>query len=154
MIKLEGFLNCDYYYKPNKILPNKITDNSLHIYTLEDHYTSYLEDVDVSEGIIDTISDLFFITVAFDNVNNTNIRDLLLSNNTSYITINKDTETSTNERIILKFNQSQLRCIVNSLYNIIPKNKLDKEDNNKVNFMVDGVIIYNFLKTITRNLKL
>ena len=145
IITLEGFSNIDYYYSNNKILPNKIIDDNLHIYTLEDHYINFKEQNDINQlsySINDTISNLFYVIVALDNVNSKEIRDLLLSNNTNYITINKNRDNDKIvERLILQFNQYQIDFIIKELLDYISKYK---EDNNKLNLVMDATLIYKY----------
>lgn len=152
IITLEGFSNIDYYYSNNKILPNKIIDDNLHIYTLEDHYINFKEQNDINQlsySINDTISNLFYVIVALDNVNSKEIRDLLLSNNTNYITINKNRDNDKIvERLILQFNQYQIDFIIKELLDYISKYK---EDNNKLNLVMDATLIYKYLESKKRN---
>ena len=153
IISPAGFSNIDFYYSENRVLSgNVIDDDKLHIYVLEDHYSNYVENDDISRlpfSINDTIFELFNITIAIDNVYKEILNILLSNTSTNIIVYNKDYVESDKPyldgRIILNLNITEIKNILIDLHSLIIKYT---QDNNKLNLGMNATLIYNFLYRI------
>lgn len=138
-ISLEEFDNLDFYYTDNLLVPN-IQDDSMHVYTLENHLQNYIEYIrEMDKKFEDTIVPLFNLILAIDNPDS-DIRTLLLSNSKVIKVINGQDDRTDSERLILSFSLNNIKKIVNILIDYI---NFYKEDNNKLNSLKNAKSLYN-----------